>query len=223
MRVFKGSRIGRWTAIRPAGVHRFPSGKTQSIWLCRCDCGSEMAIKIGSLTNGNSRSCGCLYLETRNTTHGMSRTSTHRAWRAMVSRCSDSHDKDYRRYGARGIVVCDRWLGDIGPKNFLADMGPRPLGCTIDRIDNDGPYSPDNCRWVTAKMQGRNRHNNRMAELDGEWKCVSEWAEVLGSHRNYLYQWLNSGRSLAEYLDMRSSRDSRKRRNGPCEGSVPAV
>lgn len=97
---------------------------------------------------------------------------------SMIQRCTNPACESYPIYGGRGISVCERWLGENGLENFIADMGRKPEGCSLDRIDNDGPYSPENCRWATRKEQQRNRRVNHYVTIDGVTRCVTEWAEI---------------------------------------------
>lgn len=117
----------------------------------------------------------CRECARKNATGGMSWTGTWLAWRNLLSRCDSPKDKDYPRYGGRGIIVCVRWRESYGA--FLADMGERPPGATIDRIDYDGPYAPENCRWATITQQNRNKRNNHRLMYAGETLTIAEWSE----------------------------------------------
>jgi hypothetical protein len=130
-------------------------------WRCICDCGTERTVQGMHLRSGHTTSCGCRKVETtrlRATKHGYARpgqrTGTHRSWQAMLNRCRRPKNVDYSLYGGRGVTVCDRWKDFIA---FLADMGERPEGMTIDRIDPHGHYEPGNCRWADAATQRTNR------------------------------------------------------------------
>lgn len=169
-----GDKYGRYTVL---GVYKVKDGY-QKYAKVRCDCGSQARyVQVGALRNGTSQSCGCYHKE-RVSTHGLWGTHVFRVWSSMMSRCGNPNDKRYARYGGRGIVVCEAWHD---PARFIADMGPSyKNGHTIDRIDNDGPYSPENCRWATRRVQNRNYSRNILVTYRGETKCLTEWAEVLG-------------------------------------------
>lgn len=149
--------------------------------LAKCICGKVFETLWDK--RNVTKSCGCLRPVPSRLKHGHcmkhsdTESSTYRSWRAMLGRCRNQNDKMYHRYGGRGISVCDRWLEF---ENFLADMPTKPTGATIERIDNDGDYCPDNCRWATRKEQNRNSTNNRVLEIYGQKKCVAEWCEISG-------------------------------------------
>jgi len=140
-----GKRFGKLIALS-----RRYNGKA-SIWKCKCDCGNEKELVYSDLVR-NTRSCGCLKLSQK----GLSKHHLYKTWDCMLKRCLDSKNKDFKNYGGRGIKVCKRWQGKGGFQNFIEDLGKRPETLSLDRIDNDGNYEPDNCRWATKPEQLRN-------------------------------------------------------------------
>lgn len=185
-----GQKFGKLTV-----VGRAPNSKAGSVrWACLCDCGGTSTPEKRDLRSGYSTSCGCLV---GNIKHGASigeGTVEYEAWRSMRKRCFNTNGKRYKDYGGRGITVCERWnVFD----NFLLDMGPRPSKKhSLDRIDNDGPYSPENCRWATMAEQSTNKSTNRYVTRGGVTKTLSQWAKVYGLKVSMLYSLMDAGYSL---------------------------
>ena len=174
-----GQRFGRLTVIE-----RMPNNiRKQAVWKCRCDCGSEVIVESGHLRSGHTQSCGCYGHERaaeHNTIHGMKHSKLFRVFHCMKGRCYNPTDHKYYRYGARGIKICDEWLNN--PKTFFdwALANGYKEGLTIDRINNDGDYCPENCRWTDDFVQANNKSNNKYYEYNGEKKTAGEWARELG-------------------------------------------
>lgn len=181
-----GQTFGRLLVLRPAEESRYGGKKA---FVCLCECGTEKIIVGTSLRRGLSRSCGCQTIQWGNQsrkTHGLARHRLVGTWRSMKQRCYNPNHDAYARYGGRGIKVCERWHA---LENFVADNEAlaKP-GLTLDRRDNDGDYTPDNCRWITPKEQGRNRSVNRLITVDGRTQCVAAWAEEYGVRPNLILE-----------------------------------
>ena len=165
-------RFGRLTALR------YEFGK----WVCQCDCGNSHSATSTSLRFGYTKSCGCLKKEVtieRSTKHGMSHSAEYDVWSGMRNRCQNPNNESFFLYGQRGITVCDRWSSF---ENFYADMGPRPTPRhSIDRLNNELGYSPENCEWGIPKSQANNRRSNRFYEYQGKRMTLSQMLEVSGS------------------------------------------
>ena len=154
---------------------------SQHYWICKCLCGSLRPIRTSDLINGNSKSCGCARKETvgnLNRKHSKAGTPIYNTWQNIKSRCSNKNRSDFERYGGRGIYVCDRWQNSF--INFYNDMGNKPEGLTIERVDNNGPYSPDNCIWANRTAQNNNKRNNHIITIGGETKNLNQWIMFYG-------------------------------------------
>jgi hypothetical protein len=173
-----GCRFGRLIALRRAAN----KGRA-TMWECRCDCGGHVIVWAGALRKGESKSCGCLARDVSRENgrarlrHGYSRTPTHRSWLSMLARCECVTHHAYARYGGRGIKVCDSWHVF---EHFLADMGERPAGLTLDRRDNNGGYDAANCYWATRQEQSNNKRDNLKVLIDGREQTVTQWAREMG-------------------------------------------
>ena len=156
------------------------SYKNSVYYSCTCECGNKVEVKALALRSGNTKSCGCVAREktaARNTTHGESKTQLYGSWHRMVQRCTDPNSSDYKYYGGRGITVADEWLDFT---NFKRDVGDRPPGTSLDRIDNNRGYEPGNVRWATRKEQMQNTRGVKLIEYQGEAHCVAEWERIKG-------------------------------------------
>lgn len=178
-----GKRFNRWLVISEAPKPEHLKTKQRVVyWLCRCDCGNTGIVAGQSLRTGASQSCGCRQRECpelQNRTHGLSGTIEYTIWQGIKARCYNPAEPAYRNYGGRGITMCDRWRNSF--ENFLADMGLRPsLQHSIDRIDCNIGYSPDNCRWATAVEQANNTRKNRFVAHDGQNLTIAQWSRITG-------------------------------------------
>lgn len=150
-------------------------------FLCECECGKIGTYKLIQLTTGQTKSCGCLRKKTfveRNTFHDKSRSKLYKVWTAIKQRCDNKNCNVYHRYGGRGITICKEWY-DFNKFDKWANENGYMEGLTIDRADNDGNYTPENCRWVKMKVQCRNKTTNVFIEFNGENLCIQDWANKL--------------------------------------------
>jgi hypothetical protein len=176
-------------------VNSLSHTRGQAYWLCKCSCGNNTTVVGWSLRSGVTLSCGCWRSERSRQpiSHGQAGTSTHNIWKTMKARCSNPNGKNYPYYGGRGIRVCDRWQSF---ELFLLDMGERPPGTTLDRIDNNGNYEPGNCRWAPPLVQGNNRRGVRKFLIDGVEKTVTEWALARGVPPSVVRSRLGKGHGI---------------------------
>lgn len=189
-----GQRFGDWLVLRNS--HKGRHGEIY--WWCRDAVTSEeKAVRAGSLIAGLSQSSGHRH-RAAVTTHGMTDTRTFKSWESMKQRCLNPKAPDFQRYGGRGIDVWPSWVNSF--ETFFADMGPRPERTTLDRIDVDGDYTPENCRWATPKRQQRNRRDTLMLTLDGATQSLPDWAEQLGVSRSTLKTRLDKGWTVERAL-----------------------
>lgn len=189
-----GYKKGRLTVIEYAGKNK----NNANLWLCKCDCGNTSIVTSSALLSGTTYSCGCLASENvkmRNTFHGQHGTRLYRIWNLMIQRCENIKSSHYDRYGGRGIFVCEQWHKFIEFYNWAISNGYNE-NLTIDRIDNNKGYSPDNCRWVTIKEQQNNRENNRKFMINGELLTVSKIAEKYNIKYNSLMSRIKRGWSI---------------------------
>lgn len=177
-----GKRYGRLTVIKEVERIRYPSGIPDRMWECVCDCGNIFRCNSGRLRSGNTKSCGCLRKEMaskKSYKHGGSKTKLYRIWDEMNGRCHCETNKAFKNYGARGIIVCDEWRNDFSAFRLWAISNGYQEGLTIERVNNNGNYSPDNCKWIPRSDQPRNRRNCHLITYNGETKTLSEWSREL--------------------------------------------
>lgn len=188
-----GQRFGRLTVIGRAAR----KGKN-TYWLCRCDCGAEKEISRCNLLSG-TQSCGCLRAEktiNRHITHGKSSTKLYGVWKAMLERCYEPKTERYPIYGGRGIEVCDEWRKDFKVFYDWALSHGYSYGLTLDRIEVNGAYCPENCRWVTRIEQQNNMRTNHFVTFKGQTKTIAEWSRETGIDQHVLGGRIRNGWSV---------------------------
>jgi len=181
--IYPGLKIDRLTVVEE--TNRTASKDRQ--WVVSCVCGSTVVMSSSNLRRSvkTEKSCGCVKLK-----HGLWKSKSYESWSGMMKRCYNENQKHYYRYGGRGILVCERWH-DF--ELFLSDMGERPEGMSIERIDNDGIYERQNCKWATPEEQARNRRSNVLISVNGEQKCAKDWAAQYGIKPSIVYNRIRRG------------------------------
>ena len=182
-------RFGKLVALEPIGKDKH----NRILWRCKCDCGNEKIVAASALRSGNTASCGCLHDELfmqnriRHDKHGERNTRLYRIWSGMKQRCYNPGHHKYHRYGGRGIEVCEEWRDSFETFRDWALANGYRDDLTIDREDNDGSYSPENCRWATTKEQANNVSYNLVFNHKGEEKTLKEWAREYGINYHTVY------------------------------------
>lgn len=164
-------------------IERAESGNKRAMWLCECFCGNNFIESGSRIREGSRKSCGCLRKKQtikRNTKHNKSHTRLYHIWCGIKARCNNPNNPYFYRYGGRGIKICDEWNKSFDEFYKWSDKNGYSEKLTIDRIDNDGNYEPDNCRWANYSMQGRNKRNNALSEYKGKLRTRAEIAELTG-------------------------------------------
>lgn len=177
-----GQRFGKLVAISS----HMDAQNRRCVWVCKCDCGNYTEAKTVSLTHGLKQSCGCLQrkiLNERNTKHGDSKTRLYKVWKGMLSRCDNKNHISYANYGGRGIKVCDEWKNNFTKFKEWAikagyDENAKHYECTIDRIDTNGNYCPENCRWIPNSEQANNTRIVRRFLINGEEHTLTDWCTI---------------------------------------------
>jgi len=201
-----GQRFGRLVAVKREGTTKHGESK----WLCKCDCGKDAIIRHGGLTSGNTKSCGCLNIENLkivNKTHGDSYSRLYKIWTGIKKRCYYKKDKNYYLYGGRGVNVCDEWLNDYENFKAWAMQNGYKSGLTIDRIDNEGNYEPNNCRWSDLIEQANNKRNNILFVFDGIKHTMAEWCRIKNLPYTMIWgRWRNGWNKKDMFLPPHSKR-----------------
>ena len=219
---YEGEKFNRLTAFEYLGRKRFPGGQSRRMWRFLCDCGGSVVIPLEAAKSGNTKSCGCHKREVlrsgkNGTRHGLTGTPTWNSWQAMLHRCTRPTHHAYPAYGGRGVTVCDRWDPAKGGsfENFLADMGERPAGKSLDKDQlGDGMlYSPETCCWATPTEQARHRKNTAYAQVGGALIRADQLAEIAGISLSAAQQRIHRGLSAEQLFAPASPNGSAARKS----------
>lgn len=202
-----GQRFGRYFVLSRAEDQVSPSGRHRVMWMCLCDCGNVKIVHGDSLVSGHVVSCGCYKAEIKRaqlTTHGGTvggkPTRLYKVWDGMKARCYNPKKEYYAIYGGRGIAMCEEWHNSFEAFRDWALSHGYADNLSIDRIDNDGPYCPDNCRWATISEQNNNKSTSHFLTFNGETKTIAQWAEETGFSFHLIYSRISKGMSVEDAL-----------------------
>lgn len=178
----QGNRYGKLTVIKYYGI----SDKNQIYWFCKCECGKGVYVKTADLMNGTRKSCGCMQLEIghKNYRYGCRTNRLYTIWRGIKARCLNANAPNYTYYGGRGISICDEWLHSFDLFQSWALNNGYSNELTIDRVDVNGNYCPENCKWSTVTQQNNNKRNNRYLTINGRIQTLSEWCREYRADRD---------------------------------------
>ncbi len=196
-------RFGKLIATELSHVNNYPSGGRCEYWLCKCDCGNSVIVAKKNLLNGNTQSCGCaraIKNRERLTKHGGKKTKLYGVWSSMIARCYSENDLSFSYYGRRGITVCEQWRHNFENFQNWAQSAGYKDGLTIDRINVNDAYSPENCRWVNMTVQANNRSNTIYIEHNGERHTCAEWARMLNMSYDTINNRYHAGMSPEDIL-----------------------
>ena len=218
-----GRKFGRLTVIDFGIPEKRKDGRHNATFQCLCDCGNYVTVAACRLKNGNTSSCGCLHKEQIgkiNYIHGESnKTRLYRIWCRMKQRCYNPNCNDYRYYGGKGVLICQEWINDYTAFMNWAVANGYDDSLTIDRINVDAGYCPDNCRWVSMLTQANNKSNNRVLEYNGESHTVTEWSRIVGISKKVLSNRVNRGWSTEDALTIKLGGQRRKITHQQKEGA----
>lgn len=212
-----GMNIGYWHINGPAPPLFDSRGRTIRMWDCSCKCGARKNVRDAEIRRGASTSCGC-YNREISSTHHESRTRLYDTWHGLRQRCNNPNSKDAHNYYERGIVVCEEWNKSYEAFRDWAIANGYQDGLTIDRIDVNGNYCPENCRWATAKEQCRNTRVNHLLTHNGETKTIAEWAEITGIDYYTLAKRIEKGWSDDDAITRPVDHSKNKYKNKEKEG-----
>ena len=199
-----GQKFGRLTVLRQAPDKIKPSGAHSKMWECKCDCGNIKIISRSSLVSGDTVSCGCYHKEhthNKKKKHGLTNTKLYTKWSGIVQRCTNPNAIHYDMYGGRGITICDEWRNDFYSFYSWSIENGYKDGLTIDRIDNNKGYYPENCRWTELETQANNTRRNHYITYNNETKTLTQWARLLNVNVETLRYRVNHG-NMKDFLEL---------------------